>query len=69
MAELVMMKLKKHFPPNTAGEICSFTRKTADHILAHQGGTELAQFNDQTHRFDQATGKAVSLKKSDEKAA
>lgn len=69
MADLVMMKLTKHFPPNTAGETCSFTPKTAEHIKKHNGGEELARFDDTTHRFDQRLGKPVALKKVEEKAA
>lgn len=66
MADVVMMKLKKHFPPNVAGETCSFSPKTAEHIKNHNGGEELARFDDTTHRFDQKTGKAVKIEKDDE---
>jgi hypothetical protein len=59
MAELVTLKLKKHFMSNVAGETCSFTTKTAEHILKHAGGDELARFDDVTHRFDVKTGKAI----------
>jgi hypothetical protein len=61
MAQLVTMKLTKHFPPNVQGEIASFTPKTAEHIKKHNGGEVLAEFDDTTHRFDVATGKAVPL--------
>jgi len=62
MATLVTMKLTKHFSPNVVGEVCSFTRNTADHILRHNGGEVLAEFDDVTHKFDVATLKAVPLK-------
>lgn len=61
---LVTMKLKKHFGANTAGEICSFSPGTADHILKHSAGDELARFDEVTHRFDVATSKAVPLRKA-----
>lgn len=69
MADLVMMKLSKHFAPNVAGETCSFTPKTAEHIKKHNGGEELARFDDTTHRFDPKSGKAVKIEKTETKAA
>lgn len=62
MAQLVTMKLTKHFAPNVAGEVASFTPKTAEWIKKHSGGEVLAEFDDATHRFDVASGKAVALK-------
>lgn len=67
--EIVMMKLTKHFAPNVAGETCSFSPKTAEHIKKHNGGDELARFDPTTHRFDQASKKAVKLEKAETKAA
>jgi hypothetical protein len=69
MAELVMMKLTKHFQPNVAGETCAFTPRTAEHIKKHQGGEEVARFDDLTHRFDPKTGKAVKLPETQKSAA
>jgi hypothetical protein len=63
MSALVTMKLTKHYPPNVAGEICSFTPKTAEHIKKHSGGEVIAEFDDATHKFDVASMKAVPLKK------
>jgi hypothetical protein len=57
--KLTTLRLKKHFGNNVAGEIASFTPEIAEHILKHSGGERLADFDDSTHRFDLATGKAV----------
>lgn len=57
---LVMMKLKKHFGNNVAGEVCGFSPSTAEHIKKHQGGDVLAEFDERTQRFDPETGKVVS---------
>lgn len=69
MAELVMMKLTKHYGSNVKDEVCSFSPKTAEHIKKHSGGEELARFDDTTHRFDQKTMKAVKMEKPETKAA
>ncbi|GMV19019.1 MAG: hypothetical protein AMXMBFR56_72430 [Polyangiaceae bacterium] len=58
---LVTLKLTKHYGNNVSGEIASFTPKTAEHILKHAGGEELARFDESTHRFDVKSSKAVPL--------
>ena len=60
---IVTMKLKKHFGANVAGEIASFSESTAAHIKKHDGGEELARFDEGTHRFDSVANKAVPLAK------
>lgn len=60
---LVTLKLKKHFGANVAGEIASFSESAAAHIKKHDGGDELARFDESTHRFDSSAGKAVPLAK------
>lgn len=60
---IVTLKLKKHFGANVAGEIASFSESTAAHIKKHDGGEELARFDEGTHRFDAGSGKAVALAK------
>lgn len=60
---LVTLKLTKHVGANTIGEVCSFSPDAAAHIMKHNGGTELARFDELTHRFDVASGKAVPLSK------
>jgi hypothetical protein len=55
----IAIELTKHFGTNTAGEICGFSPKAAEHILSKQGGVKLAEYDEATHRFDVATKKAV----------
>lgn len=66
MAKLVMIKLKKHFGGNVIDETAGFSPDTAAHIKKHNGGEIVCEFDTETHRFDQATQKAVKL---DAKAA
>lgn len=66
MAKLVMIKLKKHISgcPNVIGETAGFSPDAAAHIKKHDGGEVVCEFDTETHRFDQATQKAVKLSES-----
>lgn len=66
--KLVMVKLTKRFDRNMPGETAGFSPDTAAHILKHDGGESICEFDDATHRFDPSTRKAVALGKGkDEK--
>jgi hypothetical protein len=45
MPALKLIRLTKSFGANNAGEIASFTPDTAAHILKHQGGEVLGDFD------------------------
>lgn len=58
---IVTVKMTKHFGNNVAGEVCGFSPDTAAHILESKGGEMIAKWDENTHRFDMKTMKAVPL--------
>jgi hypothetical protein len=65
MAKVVTFKMKKHYGNNVIGDVATFSESTAAHIKKHDGGVVLAEWDDSTHSFDVASGKAVTRKSAE----
>jgi hypothetical protein len=49
MPTLHLIRLKKHFNSNTAGEVVGLTDETAKHVLASQAGDLIGPFDPELH--------------------
>jgi hypothetical protein len=68
MPELIVLRMKKHYGSNVAGEVASFSPETAAHILKHEGAEKLAEL-EAGERYDIKMGKVVKVGAPDQPAA
>lgn len=57
--QLKVIQLTKHYGANVAGEVCGFTPDTAAHIMKHQGGEMIGDFDPSRQLVVDRDGKHV----------
>lgn len=60
---LVTIQLSKHYGANIKGEVASFSPQVAEHILKHNGGVKLCEFDEAKQAFDPETKRPRDLAK------
>lgn len=61
MAKMHVLRMKKHYGCNVAGEVCGYSPDQAAWILKHDGAEQLAVIELGKERYDLELKKVVSL--------